>query len=94
MAAAWLHSPINPIIEDDVDSSVGGAVPRRPGMLPNRYNRSDEAPGELRNVASLVREGHDIKKHVYYVWSRLTTRLGHLLPGRHALAVHGEVNGK
>lgn len=47
------ESPISPIMEEDVDSSVGGLVPSRPGMLPNRYNRSDEAPGELRNVASL-----------------------------------------
>ena len=41
-------------MEEDVESLEGGEVPRRPGMLPNRYNRSDEAPGELRRVASLV----------------------------------------
>ena len=41
-------------MEEEVESSLGGAVPSRPGMLPNRNNRSDEAPGELRNVASLL----------------------------------------
>ena len=47
------HIPINPIMEDVVESSVGGLVPSRPDMFPNRYNRSDEVPGVLRRVASL-----------------------------------------
>lgn len=46
---------MSPIMEEeDVDSSLGGLVPSRPDMLPNRYSRSDEGAGVFRSVASLV----------------------------------------
>ena len=45
---------MSPTIEEAVESSGGGQVPRSPGMLVNRYNRSDEAPGVLRNVVNLT----------------------------------------
>ena len=30
------YLPMSPAMEEAVESSVGGLVPRRPGMLPNR----------------------------------------------------------